>query len=136
MRYLIFSIFLVTIVAGYYTANEERAYIQLTKKHCLGKCPVYDLFIYTNGKVVYEGIDHVTYKGKREFTLSKERLNEIKALVEDLDIEVLQNHTYKKVRDSPITNLIINNTKLSFQGSDVPKEVQGVITVLENLVHD
>ena len=64
------------------------------------------------------------------------RFNEVKALVEDLDIEVLQNHTYKKVRDSPITNLIINNTKLSFQGSDVPKEVQGVITVLENLVHD
>ena len=137
MKYIIFTMLLIMITTGYYTADEQhpqQAYIQLTKKRCLGMCPVYDLFIYINGVVVYNGIDHVTDKGKRQFELSEEKLNEVKALLDDLDIESLKKHTYKKTRDLPVTELFIDGTKLSFQGRDIPEEVQTVITALEALI--
>ena len=51
--------------------------IQLTKKRCMGKCPVYDLMIYQNGLVNYNGIDHVEKKGLHQFNLSAKKIEEL-----------------------------------------------------------
>ena len=57
--------------------------IQLTKKRCMGKCPVYDLMIYENGLVTYNGIDHVAKKGLHQFNVSSKKMKELVQLFEE-----------------------------------------------------
>lgn len=44
--------------------------IQYRKTSCLGKCPVFDLYVYSNGNVIYNGIANVKIKGKHNFHIS------------------------------------------------------------------
>lgn len=112
----------------------QNPYIQLSKKRCLGTCPVYDLFIYANGTVVYNGIEHVNRKGKYQFVISEEKLDEIKKLFEDIDLDSLKKKPNRRIRDLPVTNLIVDNQKLSFQGQNIPEEIKNIIVALEALI--
>jgi hypothetical protein len=40
--------------------------IKLERTMCAGACPDYSLFVYGDGKIVYEGRHYVAAKGKRE----------------------------------------------------------------------
>lgn len=107
--------------------------IQLTKKRCFGKCPVYDLYVYKDGLVKYNGIDHVKRRGKHEFTLSEDQLTEIKNVFEAAGFETLESQE-KKVRDLPITQISFQHKKVQFIGNDIPKEVKKGIEFLERIV--
>ena len=43
---------------------QKNELIYYGKTACLGKCPVFDLYIYEDGKVVYQGFKNVEKKGK------------------------------------------------------------------------
>ena len=107
--------------------------IQLTKKRCFGKCPVYDLYVYTNGLVKYNGIDYVQRKGEHEFTLSEDQLTEIKSVFKAANFETLESQE-KKVRDLPVTQISFQHKKVQFIGNDIPKEVKKGIEFLESIV--
>ena len=113
--------------------NSQGPYIQLTKKRCLGKCPVYDLFIYKNGTVKYNGIDNVIKKGKQKFTIPKEKLAEIEQLFSNSNFESLNWAIDKKIRDLPVTQLMFNNKMVSFQGQNIPKNIKAIILHLKRI---
>ncbi len=103
--------------------------IQLTKKRCLGKCPVYDLMIYKNGLVTYNGIDNVSKRGVHQFSIPTKKMEALNKLFDDSgfkDIEIKST----KGRDFPITQLTYQNKTVSFKGN-VPKNVHVIIEELE-----
>ena len=103
--------------------------IQLTKKRCLGKCPVYDLMIYKNGLVTYNGIDHVSKKGLHQFSIPSKRIEELNKLFDESGFKEIENDKTKG-RDFPITQLTYQNKTVSFKGI-VPKNIHVIIEELE-----
>ena len=103
--------------------------IQLTKNRCMGKCPVYDLMIYQNGLVTYNGIDHVKKKGLHQFSISTQKLEELNKLFEDSRFKELESPK-KKGRDLAVTQLTYQNKMVSFQGP-TPERLSNIIVALE-----
>lgn len=106
--------------------------IQLTKKRCMGKCPVYDLMIYKNGLVTYNGIDHVSKKGLHQFQIPSEKMNELSKLFDRSGFKEIESPK-RKGRDIPVTQLTYEDKTLSFQGR-IPKDVNNIIVALELIV--
>lgn len=46
--------------------------ISLERTQCLGRCPVYKVEIFGDGRVLYEGLDHVKEEGTRESVVSRQ----------------------------------------------------------------
>lgn len=59
--------------------------ITLERTPCYGTCPFYKLTIYEDGKVEYEGEDHVKQKGKAEGRITKAELEELIREFERID---------------------------------------------------
>lgn len=114
--------------------NAEEPFIQLTKKRCFGKCPVYELFIYKNGAAQYNGIDNVTKKGKIEFAINDDMLTSLKRWFKEANFTSLNNEPNKRIRDLPITKLKFGNKTVSFQGQDIPEGIKKIIKELELIV--
>lgn len=51
--------------------------IGLARVMCPGACPDYSLFVYGDGKIVYEGRHYVAVKGRREGRISKARVKQL-----------------------------------------------------------
>jgi hypothetical protein len=51
--------------------------IGLERTMCPGACPDYSLFIYSDGKVVYEGRHYVAAKGRRKGSVSKAAVKQL-----------------------------------------------------------
>lgn len=68
--------------------------ITLQRTPCFGTCPAYKLMIYEDGKVEYEGKDHVKRKGKAEGRITKEELEKLIAEFERIDyLNLADNYT-------------------------------------------
>ncbi len=60
-----------------FTSNAKEVVIKFERLPCFGSCPIYNLTIYGNGLVIYEGVDFVDVKGYRIKFLSKQVLENL-----------------------------------------------------------
>jgi hypothetical protein len=98
----------------------------------MGKCPVYDLMIYKNGLVTYNGIDHVNRKGLHQFQIPSEKMEELSKLFDRSGFKEIESPE-KRGRDIPITQLTYQDKTLSFQGR-VPDKLDTLIVALELII--
>ncbi len=73
--------------------------LKLERSGCWKFCPVYQLIIQPDGKVLFEGIQDTATKGKVESILSKEKLIEIITKIERADFFSLKD-SYTNVSDN------------------------------------
>jgi hypothetical protein len=59
------------------TAIPKDLTIGLERTMCPGACPDYSLFVYGDGKIVYEGRHYVAVKGRRKEHISKAHVKQI-----------------------------------------------------------
>ena len=109
--------------------DTDKAYISLSKGKCRGHCPVYDLWIFKDGKVLYNGINNVEKIGLHETTISDEIMTEIEALVNAADAQEMGR---PRGRDLPLTMMRINNEKIVFQET----RISGNLLILNNLLKE
>ena len=107
--------------------DTDKAYISLSKGRCLGNCPVYDLWVFKDGKVLFKGIDNVEKTGLHETVVSKEVIKKIETLVKATNIEDIET---PKGRDLPLTILRYNGKKVAFQEN----RIKGNLLILNNLI--
>ncbi len=83
------------------TQQTEEAEIALRIKRtgCWKFCPVYELSIQPNGKVLFEGIQDTETKGKTESVLSKEKIIQLIDEIEKANFFALKN-SYTNVSDN------------------------------------
>lgn len=127
---LLISVFNISCAS--HKVDQQEVLIQVSKKRCLGKCPVYDLYLYQNGEVVFNGIDNVNKLGKTKIKVTKSRLEDIKVLLQKINWDTLQTSDRRK-RDMAITRIKYSDKDISFQGI-ISKEVDSLIKTLEKLV--
>ncbi len=107
--------------------DTDKAYISLSKGKCQKYCPVYDLWIFKDGKVLYNGIDNVEKIGLHETTVSTKVLKQIDALTKAADINDLGR---PKGRDLPLTIIRFNDKTVAFQES----RAKGNLLILNDLI--
>ncbi len=105
--------------------------VYYSKGRCLGKCPVFDLWIYNNGSFKYIGVDNVSYKGEIKDVIPPNDLVELKYLIKDNDIK---SYPFKKGYDLPVTTLRYNQVELKYYSSSVKKSLLKLNTKMEELV--
>ena len=113
--------------------DTDKAIISLSKGKCLGNCPVYDLWIFNDGRVVYNGLENVDKKGMHETSISLEKLSQIEALI--------NNSTAKEIggssrRDLPITILKFNNRKTVYLESKISGNLLKVNNIMFNILEN
>ena len=89
--------------------------LKMNRTGCWKFCPVYELSIQPNGKVLFDGIQDTATKGKVEDILSQEKIAELVAEIEKADFFSLENsYTYVSdncpswMTDAPTAILYIN----------------------------
>ena len=130
MKYTMLTmLFLMMIGCSSQKEMQDNELLYYGKTACLGKCPVFDLYIYKDGKVVYRGIKNVEKKGKFTATISKVKLEEIKKEILKLDLN--DNTNTKSVRDLPNTVIKVSDRKLKFQNLT---KIEGLDKLLKNII--
>ena len=92
----------------------SKAFLYYGKTKCLGKCPVFDMYFFDNGKVMYEGFENVEVIGKKELKISSEDIRFLKNELEKVNFS--QETSIK--RDIPNTILRYNDKKLITQNRE------------------
>jgi hypothetical protein len=70
--------------------------ITLERSICYGPCPVYQLIIYADGKVVFEGKENVKKTGRMEGRISRAQVRELLTAFEQLDYFKLKDNYSEK----------------------------------------
>ncbi len=73
--------------------------LRMKRTDCWKFCPVYELSIQSNGKVLFVGIQNTEIKGKAESSLSKDKMLQIIAEIERANFFALEN-SYTNVSDN------------------------------------
>lgn len=98
---LVFSLFSCGTAKKQATVeNEILAFF--SKGACLGKCPVYDITVRSDGSYRYVGVDKINPRGERKGKLSKNQLETLNSLLKK---DLTTANVFKKVRDKPVTVL-------------------------------
>lgn len=64
------------------TKEKPELSLKMERSGCFNFCPVYKLTVQPDGKVLFEGIQDTSTKGRVESVLSKEKISEITAQIE------------------------------------------------------
>lgn len=123
MRYL--TILLITLLSSCSSSKElqKEPLLYFGKTACLGKCPVYDVYVFEDGKVEYEGIKNVSKKGKHSYQLSVEELKKLKEELSQINTTKVE----KLKRDIPNTIIRFNGKNLKVQDTKSIKDVEKIL---------
>ncbi|WP_159025741.1 DUF6438 domain-containing protein [Aquimarina sp. Aq78] len=105
--------------------SKDEALVYYSKGSCMGKCPVYDVWIYEDGSVFYSGIQHVSAKGNIKTKLKEEEFRALKTI---LNKGLNEDLAFKKVRDWPITTLRFNGKEYKYYSS----KIHGTLKEIDN----
>ena len=87
--------------------------ITLQRSGCLGTCSVYNLTIYGNGTVIYEGIEHVNITGLQRSNISEDNIRQLLYEFKNIDYFSL-NET--EIASHVVVDVPIVTTSLSVNG--------------------
>lgn len=107
--------------------HDDDAILKLSKGKCINNHPVFDLWIFENGQVIYDGIENVEKKGISKNIIPFDIVNRIKHLADHISTEEVGD---SKGRDNALTMLKHKNKKFVFQSA----RVKGNLLELNNLL--
>jgi hypothetical protein len=93
--------------------EEGRLILEMKRTACLGTCPDYEIKVYSNGTVIYQGNRHVPHVGEQEIKLSDKDLQKIQREMKSIDFFSLEDKYYEDVTDLPTTYLTIYKEDLA-----------------------
>lgn len=108
------------------TYNVKDAFISLSKGKCLNDCPVYDLWVFSDGQVIYNGIENVQKEGIHKMLLSQEAIKYLNQLLLEMKPEDIGGI---KERKKPLTLLKFKKKRIVYQSS----RISGGLKELEHL---
>ncbi len=112
----------------------------MSKGPCLGRCPVYTITIYNNGRVKYDGINNVDMEGIYESKLEGSQQADGRKLIDKIDLPRMYNRYPRGVNmvaDVAVTKLLISDGVLKFPtviSYGQPDEIKDIQAYLEKLV--
>lgn len=122
----------MTLLTTYFTKRQKQSYdvkdafLSLSKGKSLIDCPVYDLLIFSDGHVIYNGIENVEKVGVHKMLISHEAIKHLNNLLLDMKPEDLGD---VRERKKPLTLLKFKNKRIVYQS----KRVSGSLYELDRL---
>ena len=114
-----------------YEYQQKKSFISLQKKSCYGKCPIYEIEIFENRSLIFNGKKNVEKIGIYNSKLTKEDMNKILDKAKHIKFQKLQNEYIESLNDLPRTILKVKNKVIEYN-SEYPKELE----ILENLIYE
>lgn len=112
--------------------------ITLQRSGCLGSCPVYNVTIYGNGTVIYEGGENVNVTGMQRSNLSEDTIRQLLFEFKNIDYFSFNETEIASyvVIDVPIvtTSLSVNGKTKTIQHYETTEPER--LTYLENLIDE
>lgn len=133
--YILFGLIVLLAISYFYiypkltqpqSTEFKDVVISLERTGCYGTCPSYQLTVYGDGKVVYNGINHVKKKGLRRSRISQNQVMELVTEIKDIDYFSLRDSYDAPIEDksSVITSATIDGqTKKVVDLYSAPKEL-------------
>jgi len=88
--------------------KDDTLFASIERGFCFGTCPVYKLYIYTNGNAIYEGIKNVNMNGVFAAQLSPEQMNRLITSAKSIGYMEFENeYDDPNVTDKPTTTTSI-----------------------------
>ncbi len=112
--------------------------VKYTRGSCFGKCPVFELQIFDDGKAILDAKMHMDHKGLFDYTLTREELTELYALLSATDFHSMKDTYYGEVADLPAVGLSVQvgTFKKSINGNwQFPEELLHIFRYLDKYVH-
>lgn len=117
-------------------AKDDSLFVTIERTPCFGKCPVYKIYIYNGGYVVYDGKQNVDKIGRFSTQLSTDELKLIEQRAKEIKYLEL-NDKY----DGPVTDLPSVHTSVAMDGYrksitaryNVPSELKEFQKFIDNL---
>jgi len=118
--------------------KEKDIVISLKKGSCYGKCAVYNLHIYKDGFVTYEGILHAEKIGLFSKKVTKEELKSLRKEFEAIGFMDLPSEYPSEIVDLPLITMMYHNgqkSKTISGRTDRPKDLLQLQYKLEKLAN-
>lgn len=113
------------------SVDNKDTVLQYSKGPCLGRCPVYNLRVFSDGMVLYESRDAKRQKVSVISQLSREEVGQLSAFLgNSLDAPTL----FKRIRDRPVTVLKYDDKEYEYHASKIDGLLKQVNTRIEDLV--
>jgi hypothetical protein len=110
----------MTLLTTYFTRKQKQSYnikdafLSLSKGRCLNDCPVYDLWIFKDGQVIYNGIENVEKQGIHKMLISHEAIKHLHQLLLELGPDDIGNIRERK---KPLTLLKFKGKRIVYQSN-------------------
>ena len=127
----------MALLTSYFTRKQKQAHnvknalISLSKGKCLNDCPVYDLWVFRDGQVVYNGIENVQKKGIHKMMIPFEAIKHLNRLLIGVSPEDLGNICERK---KPLTLLKFKDKRIVYQSSKVKGDLLELDKLLESII--
>lgn len=110
--------------------------VSLRKTPCHGTCPVYEVRIDKNGKVLFDGQDFVAVKGKKYFQLSSKQFKTLHDKLAKTNFSSYkESYDEPRLMDVPSTFITYNNKQIKLRvWKDVPQELSDVSKYIESIL--
>jgi hypothetical protein len=115
----------------------DNTWIEYRRGSCFGRCPVFHLKVWPDGRAEYKGILNVSKKGTWDRVLSKSELSALKAAVKKSDYKNANEKYMMEVQDLPMAFLKFREKKMEklIQGNmDFPPKLKEVMNVLQKIM--
>ncbi|WP_242083652.1 DUF6438 domain-containing protein [Aestuariivivens sediminis] len=128
----------MTLLTSYFVNKQNRyddkddAFLSLTKGKSMNDHPVYDVWLFEDGTVIYKGIENVKKTGIHRTTLSLNLLDKIKALALNLSSKEIGD---AKGRDNPLSIIKYNDRKIVYQSARARGNLLELNTLLEHVAN-
>ncbi len=138
-RITVFLFILFSSCATLNNSTRQELLFELETTSCYGTCPVYKLQVFTNGSVLLTGKQHLDKIGEYKAKINKENLNSIITSFEQKSFFNFQDYYTSRFLDLPTKYVSYHKNgeiKRIMAYDNIPKELNYLITILENLVDE
>jgi hypothetical protein len=121
------------------TSENVEEIFNLDTTPCKDQCPVYELSLYGNKKLVFVGEENTSLDGKHEKTLSDEQFEALLGIIESTDWVNLDNNYRTNVQGLPTQRFTYNrngiNKKVSRYGAG-PESISNLSDIILKFVEN
>lgn len=116
----------------------ENTFVKISKTHCSGDCPVYDVTLFNDGKIIFKGIENVAILEEREFSISEEKMKAIKNKFEKTSFkDYSDSYVDKNFMDYPSTYITHNDKQIEIKlWKNVPDELAFAYEAIEDILFE
>ena len=113
--------------------QEGEPMLHYSKGPCLGRCPVYDFWIYPNGNFMYKKAKGIKSNGPITGRFTSAEMEKLKTSLQN-NLEEPQ--IFKRVRDLPISKIRFDGKTYEYHANKAKGGLNKVNTLIEDMVRN